>query len=468
MHNKVVKLQIEACEEKGFFILDGQSRICNWLYNHLLDYANGIKDQAFETKNLKLIETIYAKRGLRNLIPGLKNEHPFLKTVHSSPLKNAALRLSSAIQDRQKGKKGKRKGKIPGWPKFRSWQANWFSLFYDEPKKGFKVTNDILQLSLGADAKKKRLFAKFRLKEAHRLKGYDIRNVRIVKENGNYFAIFTIQIQVPEKKPIERVIALDPNHKNFATGFDTDGAAIEIGAPFWLKAKDNQSDEIKSKRDRCLKKSKKLPVLDQEGHSTGKEYFQPSKRWQKYQSALEKVNHKRREQTKTFMFTLAHELCRLYDLIAIGNYTPHGNGTTKAMRRSMNNRSLNRRFKEILSWVAKKSGKTFIEYDEKGTTRTCHACGSVVEGGLDVSIRQWKCSQCSADHLRDENSAILGLRKILRDQKNEALASIVPCSGLVYVNKRCAWCVLPSGIRKIPQGHEQQVVFESLLAASRN
>ncbi len=469
MQSKVVKLQLEACEDNGFFMLDGQSRICNWLYNHLLEYVNSIKATALETNNLKLIRTIYSKRGLRNHIPNLKKEHYFLKSVHSSPLKNAALRLSSSIQDRQKSKKGKRRGKITGWPKFRSWQRSWFSLQYDEPNKGFKVTGDILHLSFGTDEKKKRLSAKFRLQDAHRLHGYDIRNLRIVKQAGKYFAIFTVQVQVPEKKPVQRAIALDPNHKNFAYGFDTDGNAIEIAAPRWLKTTDIQLDELKSKRDRCRKKSKKLPVVDLKGQPTGKEYFQPSRRWQKLQSAIDKKLHKRQEQTKTFMYTLAHDLCRSYDLIAIGNYTPHGNGITRAMRRSMNNRSLNKRFKETLSWVAEKSGKTFIEYDEKGTTRTCHACGSVVEGGLHVSIRQWKCSQCSTDHLRDENSAILGLRKSLRDlPQNEALASVVPCSGLVCVNKRCAWCVLPSGIRKIPRGQERQVLQQAVLAAARN
>jgi putative transposase len=455
MYNKVVKLEFEEYEKNSFLILDGQSRICNWLYNRLLEYANSTKSTALETNNLKLIETIYTQRGLRNLIPDLKKEHPFLKTVHSSPLKNVALRLSSSIQDHQKSKKGKRKGDVTGWPKFKAWQANWFSLLYDEPKKGFKVTGDILRISYGVDKNKKRLFTTFRLKEAHRLKGYDVRNLRIVKECGVYYAIFSVQVTVPEKKPIAKALALDPNHKNFAYGVDTDGNAIEIQAPHWLKTKDKQLDELKSKRDRCLKKSKKLPILDDDGQPIGQEYYTPSRKWRKYQNIIEKIRHKRQEQTKTFMFTLAHDLCKSYDLIGIGSYTPLGNGITKAMRRSMNNRSLNRRFKATLSWVATKSGKTFIEYDETGTTRTCHSCGYVVEGGLEVSIRQWTCSQCRCDHLRDENSAILGLRKILKDHINEAAASQVPCSGLVCVNKRCAWCVLPSGIKKVPQGQSR-------------
>ena len=95
--------------------------------------------------------------------------------------------------------------------------------------------------------------------------------------------------------------------------------SIEVKVPNWLKAYDRRFDELKSKRDRCKKKSKKIIMMDQEGKPI-KERWEPSKRWNKYQRALEKAIHKRREQTKTYEYTLAHELCKKYDVIAIGDY----------------------------------------------------------------------------------------------------------------------------------------------------
>jgi transposase len=189
--------------------------------------------------------------------------------------------------------------------------------------------------------------------------------------------------------------------------------------------------------------------LDAKGNLTGKEFYLPSKQWAKYDRALKSALHKRREQTKTFMFTSAHRLFRSYDCIGIGDYTPNAEGITTPMRRAMNNRSLIGRWKDTLSWVARKSGKTFVEFDEKGTTRTCHHCLYVEEQGIPVSLRQWQCSQCQTEHIRDENAAINGLRKILRDlpQKNEGEhLSIVSGSDLAFVKKRWAWCVLPSGV----------------------
>ena len=71
----------------------------------------------------------------------------------------------------------------------------------------------------------------------------------------------------------------------------------------------------KAKETAVIKKSKKIPVLDQKENPTGKEFYLPSKQWRKYDHALKSALHKRREQTKTFMFTSAHRLFRNYDCV---------------------------------------------------------------------------------------------------------------------------------------------------------
>lgn len=458
--NLVLKLRVEA-DLSTLKELDGQSRICNWLYNQLLAKSLELKREFIHSGSSEASKTLYTKRGLRNALPMLKEDHPFLKVVHSSPLKNTALRLSEAIRVHQKSKKGQRKGKKMGWPKFRAWKRDWFSLFYDEPEKGFKIRETTLILSLGMGQDRKQRSLALTLPESHLLKGKTIRNLRITSELGNYYAIFTIQKELPVRKPITKILSLDPNHKNLAYGVDTEGRAIEIAAPKWLKAYDRRLDELKSKRDRCNKKSKKSPVLDAKGIPTGKEFTLPSKQWAKYDRALKRALYKRREQTKTFMYTSAHRLFRDYDCIGIGDYTPSGEGITKPMRRAMNNRSLIGRWKNTLSWVARKSGKTFLEFDEKGTTRTCSHCFHVEERGIHVSLREWQCPQCQTEHIRDENAAINGLRKILRDlsQKNEGeYPSIVSGSDLAFVKERWAWCVLPGGVLVTPRRQNSEII----------
>ncbi|CAB3395018.1 transposase [Kyrpidia spormannii] len=121
----------------------------------------------------------------------------------------------------------------------------------------------------------------------------------------------------------------------------------------------------------------------------------------------------RREPTKVYLWTVANRLYREYDGVYVGNYTPHGGGISTGMRRAMNNQSLIGRFKETLKWTAIRSGKVYGEWDEDGSTRTCHVCDYEVPGGMSPEIREWTCPQCGTHHIRDENSSINGLKQVL-------------------------------------------------------
>jgi putative transposase len=104
------------------------------------------------------------------------------------------------------------------------------------------------------------------------------------------------------------------------------------------------------------------------------------------------------------------------------------------MRRAMYSQSLNRRFKRVLCWVALRSGKRYLEWEEGGSTQTCHDCGYVVADGIPPEVREWDCPgpECSSHHIRDENAARNGLTRTLK-------ALELPCSGRREVSSRRAW-----------------------------
>ena len=121
-----VKIQLEV-DEASRHILDAQSKICNWLYNQLLERANELRAQfaASGGQDEEAARIVYSRRGLRDLVPMLKERHPFLRTVYSStaasavcsdPLKNTGLRLSASIRAYQQWRQGKRPGDEVGWP----------------------------------------------------------------------------------------------------------------------------------------------------------------------------------------------------------------------------------------------------------------------------------------------------------------------------------------------------------------
>jgi hypothetical protein len=86
--------------------------------------------------------------------------------------------------------------------------------------------------------------------------------------------------------------------------------------------------------------------------------------------------------------------------------------------------------KHVLAWVALRSGKSYLEWEETGSTRTCHDCGYVVAGGIPPEIREWDCPRpdCTSHHLRDENAARNGLN---RTRKRIGVALLGPSGGLL-------------------------------------
>jgi hypothetical protein len=87
--------------------------------------------------------------------------------------------------------------------------------------------------------------------------------------------IFSVERLLPDGKPLSpaKVVALDPNHKNFAYAVGTDGKATEIQNPYFLKPLDKRLDQLKSKRDKCKKRSKLITRAD------GSQFWLLSRRW---------------------------------------------------------------------------------------------------------------------------------------------------------------------------------------------
>ena len=72
-YNKKIEVDFK---KEDIFILDGQSKICNWFYNQLLDACRN--DYKYNGAAKKLL----SGRNLRNYGTTLKEEYPFLNTVN--------------------------------------------------------------------------------------------------------------------------------------------------------------------------------------------------------------------------------------------------------------------------------------------------------------------------------------------------------------------------------------------------
>lgn len=385
-YNKKVEMIFEKEDE---LILDGQSKICNWLYNRLLDICK--KDYELYGKASK----ITFGNNIRDMVPYLKYDFPFLSSVHSSPTKNVGRRLQDAYKDFY--------SKKCGYPKFRSWKnRKWFSLYFDEPNKGFSfVNNKILQISLGKDMNNKQMHVHGEFKESFKLSADEkIKTFRLCKEKGRLFGVFTIEAPDTTPKAVERWIAIDQNHKNFFVAIDHTGQTFEFTKFYQDKYFDRIIDELKAKRDKCNKKHKKKVT-----HISNSTYYIPNRRWVKLDNAIKRNESRKREQTKQLMYSIAHFIAKNYDKVVIGDYTPSKNkdGVTNINRDNINQSHVGE-FRSILKWVMTKSHKTFVKVSEKYTTQTCCVCGKKEKKGVDV--REFTCKKCNTFILRDVNSAI--------------------------------------------------------------
>jgi transposase len=63
--------------------------------------------------------------------------------------------------------------------------------------------------------------------------------------------------------------------------------------------------------------------------------------------------------------------------------------------------------RQMLSYKMPKSGGTYVEPESKFSTKTCWVCGEPTgpTGLAGLSVRQWRCSACGAEHDRDVNAA---------------------------------------------------------------
>ncbi len=366
-------------------------------------------------------------RNLRNQVPIYKAAYPFLKTVHSSPLKNTALRLKDAYDGFfQHGR---------GFPNHRSWKKKWFSLYYDEPKKGFKLLNPTtLRLSFGKNEENKQIMHVVQLHEPLHLNNEIVKTLRVTKNHQRYYAIFTVERQSPTLNEQKTWIAFDPNHKNLMIGIDHEGKTFEFKNLPQLKYWDQVIDQLKSKRDQCQKKSRYIKTE----HSG---YWKPSRSWERFNQALEKAYHTRREQVKQTLYAIVHWTAKRYDEVLIGDYVPTLNvAKYQTMHRAMLNQTPVGKLRHTLEWVQQKSGKHYKIVDESNTTKACSDCGHLEK--KTPNIRIFTCDHCGNTFNRDINSSVNIAKK-----GNKTL----PGSGYIGLEDpmyTVAWCFQQSKIKQ--------------------
>ena len=121
---------------------------------------------------------------------------------------------------------------------------------------------------------------------------------------------------------------------------------------------------------------------------------------QKYRLLHERIANQRRD----FIHKESHRIANGWDAVCVrsddltemARKLPHGNVLEAGYGA----------FRECLRYKLARQGKMLIELDRGvPTSRTCSACGLVLDGAVDYKKRLWTCPRCGAVHDREVNAA---------------------------------------------------------------
>ena len=390
---KKIKLEVSQQDAEALEFMQGK---CRGLYNWWV-----MKPRAGERWNLER-----AKKSLRES----KQYDPELRFVYGKLLAEVYFRLDKAMQAFFRRLEA---GEKPGFPRVKP-RHQFFTLCYPAMYLEVQGKTIILPTGGGGNWGPKR----YPNVVAHLTEEppTHFREVAVSRDAwGNYYCSFTYDDaeQAKEKPPRkqakrkrrtsrsprpEGVVAFDLGIKTLATGVTDQGRFYHIGGFKGYRWYNKQLDKIRSKRDKCKKKSRRYRYLSQ----VYKRVSEQKRR--KQQDCLHKASH-----------VIAHRLAER--AVVIGDLSQRQmvlkkkeEETPKERRkRQIRNRLVYNdwglyRFVQMLTYKCMSVGKDLHIIDERDTTKTCHCCGR--KQPMPLWQRMYRCGNCGLVMDRDENSAV--------------------------------------------------------------
>ena len=360
------KLKIKI-SKKDADRLEKQSNLCRVLYNTALEQR--IMVWKGQRKSLSVYDQ-------KKELPELKDELPEFKQIYNKYLSETLFRLENTFKSFfQRCKEGKEK---KGFPRFRG--KHYF----------FTLTCSGMYI--------KRINSKtLQLPQKIIVKTYeDIPNkfgeVNIIKKNGQWYVTLVIEVEetIPDKLN-NGIIGIDLGLKKLVTGVTTDNKIIERTHRKPTRKELNRLDNLRSKRDRCIKGSRRYNFLT----------FRLKKEGEKWRNRMIDWLHK-------VSYFLTNQTERI---LVIGKLDQRNMiSENKKLNRYVQNEWRLGKFKEFLKYKCKKFGKELVEIDERYTTQDCFICGKREKKLL--SQRKHKC-ECGFEIDRDINSSLNILKRYL-------------------------------------------------------
>ena len=333
-----------------------------------------------------------------------------LRAVYGKLLAEVYFRLDRAMKDFFRRVKA---GETPGFPRFKP-RHQFFTLCY--PAMYLEVQDNTIILPTGGGGNwgpKRYENIVAHLTEAPPAHFHEVAVSRDAR--GNYYCSFVYddteqQVDDTRKRDKKRkkrkprplrdegIVAFDLGIKTLATGYTDQGRFYHIGGFKGYRYYNKQLDKIRSKRDKCKKKSRRYLHLSRV-----------------YKRVAEQKRRKQRDCLHKASHLIAGSLAER--AVVIGDLSQrqmamkrHENETPKERRkRQIRNRLVYNdwglySFVQMLTYKCLHFGKELVIISERDTTKMCHVCKC--KQNMPLWIRTYRCENCGLVMDRDDNSAV--------------------------------------------------------------
>lgn len=324
---------------------------------------------------------------------------PELDFVYGKLLQEVFFRLDGAIQGFFRRVAN---GEKPGFPRMKP-HHQFFALCY--PAMYVKVVGNTVTLPTGGGGRwgpKRYPDIVARLSEPAPA---NYREVAISRDaRGNYYASFVAE-QAGQSTTFDGIVAFDLGIKTLATGVNDQGRIYTINGFKGYRWYNKQLDQLRSKRDRCKKKSRRYIKLS-------KVYQRVSERKRnKQQDCLHKASHLIAGKLVERTVVIGDLSQRQMVMQKQEHETPQEKKKRKIRNRLVYNEWGLYGFVQMLTYKCLLFGKELHLIDERQTSKMCHHCKQLQD--MPLYKRTYRCANCGLVMDRDENSAINILQRFL-------------------------------------------------------
>jgi len=224
------------------------------------------------------------------------------------------------------------------------------------------------------------------------------REVAISRDaRGNHYASFS-SCKQEEPQQAGEVVAFDLGIKTLAVGINEQGKVYHVGGFKGSRWYNRQLDTIRSRRDKCKKKSRRYIYLSKV-----------------YRRVAEKKRNKQRDSLHKASSLMSRKLVER--TVVVGDLSQRQMVMHEHQQR---NKHLNRAvfndwglftFVHMLVYKCQLYGKDLHFVDEKHTSKRCSGCGNLKP--MPLYKRTYHCETCGLVMDRDENSAHNILQRFL-------------------------------------------------------